>query len=352
MNDVPEGEGAVALEHLRIDGRRPVTEEDVWAAADGLLLAGDRATVARVREVLGKGSPNTVAPLLDGWYRSLGKRIRDPKAFTEPNGLPAKVAKAAEALWQAASVDAKAEAALEIGEIRRLAAEKVNAATAAAEEAERRRDRAVAESQALRAEADEVRSRLDAEKVAHGTTTGRLAEVTAQLGAAKDREAATKAALEDVRRSSQAALEELRRSSQTAIVTAEERADAAHRRAALEIDKEREARKEWERRAEAAVRKLEKTQADAAAQHQADTAEIRRLVGDLASAETAALAAQTELTRERANSAALQNALDNAREGAARSAQEATTLRQMLGRPTHKAKKTGSARPRLRLSKA
>jgi hypothetical protein len=44
---------------------------------------------------------------LDERFRSLGSRIRDPTAFTEPGGLPAKVA---EALCQAARVEAAGEA--------------------------------------------------------------------------------------------------------------------------------------------------------------------------------------------------------------------------------------------------
>ena len=46
------------------DIRRPrgVQREDVWAAADAVLLAGEKPTLERVRQPLGSGSPNTVGP--------------------------------------------------------------------------------------------------------------------------------------------------------------------------------------------------------------------------------------------------------------------------------------------------
>jgi hypothetical protein len=41
-----------------------VQQEDVWAAADALLRAGEQPTIERVRQHLGRGSPNTVGPHL------------------------------------------------------------------------------------------------------------------------------------------------------------------------------------------------------------------------------------------------------------------------------------------------
>lgn len=46
---------------------RGISEQDVFAAADKLLSRGERPTIERVRLQLGRGSPNTVNRLLDGW---------------------------------------------------------------------------------------------------------------------------------------------------------------------------------------------------------------------------------------------------------------------------------------------
>ena len=54
-----------------VRGPRGVQMEEVWAAADTVLNLGERPTIERVRQHLGRGSPNTVGPMLDGWYRGL-----------------------------------------------------------------------------------------------------------------------------------------------------------------------------------------------------------------------------------------------------------------------------------------
>ena len=63
---------------------RGITETDVWTASDALLLEGARPTIERVRQKIGRGSPNTVSPYLDTWFKSLGARIKDPGAFSTP----------------------------------------------------------------------------------------------------------------------------------------------------------------------------------------------------------------------------------------------------------------------------
>jgi hypothetical protein len=86
-----------------------IQEVDVWNAADALLLAGERPTIERVRQKLGRGSPNTVSPYLDAWFASLGARIKDPGAFSAPNQVPDPIAQAAQHFWQSALAVARAE---------------------------------------------------------------------------------------------------------------------------------------------------------------------------------------------------------------------------------------------------
>jgi hypothetical protein len=55
---------------------RGIQESDVWSAADELLAEGQRPTIERVRQKIGRGSPNTVSPMLERWFATLGKRLR------------------------------------------------------------------------------------------------------------------------------------------------------------------------------------------------------------------------------------------------------------------------------------
>ncbi len=92
--------------------RGGIGERDVWAAADALLLTGARPTVERVRVQMGRGSPNTVGPLLDGWFKALGRRIQNPAAFqaeTPRPEIPEPVLAAARGFWEAALAAAREE---------------------------------------------------------------------------------------------------------------------------------------------------------------------------------------------------------------------------------------------------
>jgi septal ring factor EnvC (AmiA/AmiB activator) len=88
-------------------GRPGVTEVEVIRAAEALLRAGKRPTVAAVRERTG-GSNATVAPLLDAWWRSFSSRIAEgPAAFER---IPGALAHVAEALWLQTLSEARARA--------------------------------------------------------------------------------------------------------------------------------------------------------------------------------------------------------------------------------------------------
>jgi len=54
---------------------RGVQQEEVWAAADTLIAAGERPTIERVRLKIGRGSPNTVSPMLEAWFATLAPRL-------------------------------------------------------------------------------------------------------------------------------------------------------------------------------------------------------------------------------------------------------------------------------------
>src|SRR5262245_28964854 len=86
-----------------------IQEKDVWQAADALLMEGARPTIERVRQRIGRGSPNTVQPLLDTWFRGLGARLTDPKAFAAPPDVPDPVAQASRHFWEVALATARKE---------------------------------------------------------------------------------------------------------------------------------------------------------------------------------------------------------------------------------------------------
>ena len=88
-----------------------VTSTDVDRAADALLRAGERPTIEKVRQKIGRGSPNTINPLLDQWWSRLAGRLdAGPAAL---HRIPEPVAHAAEGLWLTALAEARRRAALE-----------------------------------------------------------------------------------------------------------------------------------------------------------------------------------------------------------------------------------------------
>ena len=79
---------------------RGITQSDVSHAADSLLRSGERPTIEKIRAKLGRGSPNTINPMLDAWWKTLSARLdAGPAAL---HRLPETVAHVAEALWMQA----------------------------------------------------------------------------------------------------------------------------------------------------------------------------------------------------------------------------------------------------------
>lgn len=88
---------------------RSVQKEDVWQAADALLLEGKRPTIERVRQKIGRGSPNTVSPMLEAWFATLGPRLgaggggnalADNPDGATANGLPPALVQALQQVWE------------------------------------------------------------------------------------------------------------------------------------------------------------------------------------------------------------------------------------------------------------
>lgn len=98
---------------------RGITQSNVSHAADSLLRAGERPTIDKVRAKIGKGSPNTINPLLDAWWKTLSARLDSGPAAL--HRLPESVAHVAEALWMQALDESKRRVLLEQRDSARLA---------------------------------------------------------------------------------------------------------------------------------------------------------------------------------------------------------------------------------------
>ena len=101
---------------------RGITPSDVSHAADSLLRAGERPTIEKVRARIGKGSPNTINPLLDAWWKTLSARLDSGPAAL--HRLPETVAHVAEALWMQALDEGRRRARQELKTSERLGMDK------------------------------------------------------------------------------------------------------------------------------------------------------------------------------------------------------------------------------------
>lgn len=225
---------------------RGITEDEVWKACDALLLEGARPTIERVRQKLGRGSPNTVSPMLETWFKHLGARIKDPRAFSAPASMPDPVHQAAQHLWEAAQAEARRDfdERLKAGLAEASASvdiEKDRAALADAAAAS-----ATTKANALQAELTQLREALEGERAAHAATAARLDDARLQSSDLQAELAQSRRAADDTRARAD-----------TAVSAADERANGAERRAALEIERERVLRAKAEKSTESIAKRFE-----------------------------------------------------------------------------------------------
>lgn len=96
---------------MQLKSTRGVQQEEVWAAADALIAAGERPTIERVRLKIGRGSPNTVSPMLEAWFATLGPRLGVALAGAQvEEGAPKELRQALDKIWAAALASARDEA--------------------------------------------------------------------------------------------------------------------------------------------------------------------------------------------------------------------------------------------------
>ncbi len=116
---------------------RGVQQEEVFAAADALLAERLRPTIERVRMKIGRGSPNTVAPMLEAWFSGLGQRLGVVPAAAGEGGPPSAVRQAMDGVWAAALTAAREQADAALAAEREALASEHSDIQAACDEAAR-----------------------------------------------------------------------------------------------------------------------------------------------------------------------------------------------------------------------
>lgn len=224
-----------------VRGPRGVQMEEVWAAADTILRLGERPTIERVRQQLGRGSPNTVGPMLDNWYGSLARRLQSPVDAVEHDGsaevpLPAPVVRAAKAIWGRALQYAEERATAQFTEARKelsLQAEALRQEQELlAQETQRLADRSEAYDLAMQARDAQI------------AEMGRLVqELQQQLAGTQEMLAASRSESKQLRLAADAEhrrQEEMEVNHREERTRLEERAQAQERRLNAEVDRARQ----------------------------------------------------------------------------------------------------------------
>lgn len=239
---------------------RGVQQDEIWAAADALLKDGLRPTIERVRQKMGRGSPNTVSPMLEAWFASLGPRLGVMSAPEQAGDLPAPVWQAMTQLWDTALMSTREQAAQELAKSRQLLTDERTALelqkAQLAREAQSFSDRQAALDKAAdisRAHIIDLNARLTESHTRMARREGEIDELRVRLAAAATQSEADRRRIDD----------EVQRHTQER-GRLEERATANERRLLGELDRARQDAKqarlalvETERRSQAALKGLE-----------------------------------------------------------------------------------------------
>lgn len=239
---------------------RGVQQDEIWAAADALLKDGLRPTIERVRQKMGRGSPNTVSPMLEAWFASLGPRLGVMSAPEQAGDLPAPVWQAMTQLWDTALMSTREQAAQELAKSRQLLTDERTALelqkAQLAREAQSFSDRQAALDKAAdisRAHIIDLNARLTESHTRIARREGEIDDLRVRLAAAATQSEADRRRIDD----------EVQRHTQER-GRLEERATANERRLLGELDRARQDAKqarlalvEAERRSQAALKGLE-----------------------------------------------------------------------------------------------
>ena len=160
----------------------PLTAEQIHTAADTLVEAGERPTLAAVRRAVGGGSFTTISEAMQVWHAQ-NTEAHVLAGVEVPDAVSDRLAQLQGALWQAALTEAEARLAAEREALREAEAESTAAVSEAREAV-----------QTLEAEAEERERAIEALRTAHDDLSTRLATSEAARQSAERERAAVEAA--------------------------------------------------------------------------------------------------------------------------------------------------------------
>lgn len=314
---------------------RGIQYEDVAQAADALLQEGVRPTIERIRMQIGRGSPNTVSPMLEQWFAGLGARLAGTGGPVPANGLPDAVTKAATALWNTACEQAQAQAQAEwLARRAAVDAEAVQITEARAQLEAREmalHERLRSMGEALQHTTQQLDESNERYKSAQRALEARSEEAAAQR--------ATAARLTEQYATLEQRLGAAQRQMQDERTALEERHTLSERRWLEEVDRARQETRKSTLLVHENARKVTHLQSalDAAqATHQAaalaQEQQINRLREALASAEGQVVQGQQLLSQLQHSTLLASNAAPRTRQLGARSARTPAPSRQKLGK--------------------
>ncbi len=284
------------MQSTSVRGARGVQTDEVWAAADAVLALGERPTIERVRQQLGRGSPNTVGPMLDGWYGSLAGRLQTPDELHTASpqselALPAPVVRAAKVLWGRALQLSEEQATLQLAqeqEALEIQAQSLRSdQTELVQERQRLDDRADALALAMQAKDAQIAElSRQVQELQHN-----LGESVERLASAQSENSKARQAI-DVERQISAAKDSEHQAERTRM---EERTVAQERRLHTEVDRARQEAKRLAQQLESDNKRSMKSLADAIDREN----QLGLLVGTLQSDNSSLLRELTAVRDER-----------------------------------------------------
>lgn len=230
-----------------------IQKQDVWQAADALLIEGARPTIERIRQKIGRGSPNTVSPHLDSWFQALGTRLAGLGRTGDSSSVPDPIVEAATVFWEMAlrasretlSADRVEQEKLFISREQELAAREAEVAEQFSR-LESRERYLLQSAEDAREQAATAESRLVSAEATLRDREGEVAQIRADL---RKREVALVSAAEK--------LEQVRMEADHQLSEIEARHLAHERKWMTEIDEERGQRKKLEAAREKQQREIE-----------------------------------------------------------------------------------------------
>lgn len=301
------------IEEFRGRGIQPA---DVFAAADALLAEGQRPTIERVRLKIGRGSPNTVSPLLERWFATLSARMAGTTRGTSSSGneaaaVPAAVQSAAQLLWDTARREAQAQEESAQASVRdelqaREEALEEGLATLTQREAEFAQTRTsldaalAAAQQVAEGFRQQLRDQAQEAQRVRSDLEGQVVRLNAQMTQAMERHDATRLAHDQVLAAKD---QDLRQ--------AEERHAQEHQRMLLEVDRARQATKSVEAELDLQRQRLVRAEGEGAQRLAEALAKIQQLQDDSRATEADL---RTQLTAQAAEVALAKSNYTSARQ--------------------------------------